>query len=89
MNENLKYRPGDRVVVRSDIVEGAFYYMDDNIESNTVIDEMLPFRGKVVTIRQCNAGQYIIEGSSWRWTDEMFEGLEDENTSPVDVGDYI
>ena len=76
-----KYQPGDRVVVRDDIVadDGVSYYMqDDPSQHNSFVFGMDAFRGKVVTINGMLNGQYKIEEMGFRWTDEMFAGFESE-----------
>lgn len=79
-----KYKVGDKVRVRSDLVVGKLYYMDDKRESNSFVENMVDFRGKVVKITDIRCGQYGIEGSIFRWTDEMFEPV-----SKFKVGDYV
>lgn len=81
-----KYKPGDRVIVRDDIVadDGVSYYMqDDPLQHNSFVFGMDKFRGKVVTIDGISNGQYTIEEMGFRWTDEMFAGLESEIFSSV------
>ena len=66
----MKYNVGDKVLVRSDLVEGNKYglYFNDIMES---------YRGQVVTIHQVDADGYRIENDNrtWVWRDEMFECL--------------
>ena len=87
------YKLGDRVVVRTDLVEdfaGEYRMLDDPYEWNTVTSEMNRFAGEVVTIRKC-CRQYEIEedGGRYSWTDEMFAGLESQlyDSGPIEIGD--
>lgn len=76
----MKYKVGDKVRVRKDLVIDSIYGEDSFTE------EMAMFRGKVVTISKIlnNGKYYILEDGSeydWSWTNEMFEGLAgDEQT---------
>ena len=71
----MKFKVGDKVRVRNDLVEDKDYYMANRSESNTVVDIMLSLRGKVVTIKSVSP-QYRIEECGFYWTDEMFEPFE-------------
>ena len=77
----MKYKIGDKVVVREDLRRNREYSMESDIDnSNTAIDEMMKLRGKVVTVTDVNKnGQYVINNQKGRfsflWTDEMFKGV--------------
>lgn len=71
----MKYKIGDRVRVRNDLQIGKRYPME-NGGSDTFIEEMAHFRGKVVTICDCGNKYRIKEDEDgWYWTDGMFVGL--------------
>ena len=67
----MKHKEGDKVVVREDLEVGKEY------GRNTVVPEMLKFRGKEVTIKRefKEIEEYFIEedDEEWFWTDEMFK----------------
>ena len=72
----MKYKVGDKVKVRKDLVENKSYGI------NTFVDTMAKFKGKVVTISEITSeteGEYHIEedGESYFWTAEMLEPVED------------
>jgi uridine phosphorylase len=74
----MKYKVGDKVRVRSDLYDDGIYGGYDFSE------EMERYKGKIVTIistgRDCERDYYEIEedDTKYAWTDEMFEGLEEE-----------
>ena len=79
----MRYKPGDRVVVRHDLEEGKRYYMDDGGLCDIATSEMVELAGQTVTIRERPSptdGKYYIKEGRWYWTDDMFEGLESEQT---------
>lgn len=98
----MKYKVGDKVKVRTDLVEYGTY------GGITYVDEMGKWAGDVVTISRINKnGHYEIaedkgdeDSNKWTWSDEMFEDVPDnnirENETPtdgkvqtVDVGYYL
>lgn len=85
----MKYKAGDRVLVRDDLVLHKSYYMDEGFEYNNFVTEMIPLRGQVVTIKEIMFGQYKIEEpcNGCYWTDEMFVGLADhtEDQGEMDI----
>lgn len=81
----MKYRPGDKVKVRSDLK------INDKYEKYVVIKEMQKFSGKVVTIADCLWDGYSIleDNRDNGWTDEMFEDIKedkmDNNTLQINM----
>jgi hypothetical protein len=78
----MKYKVGDKVRVRKDLVIDSVY------GGYSFPEGMAMFRGKVVTIsKRLNNGKYYIlednSGYAWTWTNEMFEGLANEAPSIV------
>lgn len=75
-----KYKVGDKVIVKS----LDWYNQNKDAYGNvnvpcTFVRDMCRFCGKVVTIRSVGFSSYYIEEShSYSWSDEMFEGLEEE-----------
>lgn len=70
----MKYKVEDKVRVRSDLKISVLY---GNL---CVVDEML--KKKIVTIASVHDGYYKVVEDEYEWTDEMFEGLvEDELTA--------
>lgn len=73
----MKYKVGERVRVRSDLVndDRIEYAMHGSDTTNVVNDKMMTFFGKIVTIAGYEYGQYVIKEDDrvWHWTDEMFE----------------
>lgn len=75
----VEYKVGNRVMVRNDLVEGKRYGND------SAVDEMLRFKGKIVTLSRQFFGKFSIEedAGKWNWTPEMFSGLATK-TPPFD-----
>lgn len=72
--EQMKYKVGDKVRVREDLKEAEKYGL------LCAIDEMI--KKKTVTIAYVYDGYYGIKEDVFMWTDEMFDGLvEDELTA--------
>ena len=72
----MKYKVGDKVKVRSDLEKNKGYGGWYASES------MVKMRGEIVTIRGVGSSAYKLEENDLMWTDEMFEGLaEDELTA--------
>lgn len=71
----MKYKIGDKVLVRPDLEEGKKY------GDEVVMSDMLFFKGKIVTIEHIDhPNHYRIKEDldQWHWTDEMFSEKESE-----------
>ena len=70
----MKYKVGDKVRIRKDLVAG-FHYGEDSFTS-----EMEKYLGKTMTIssivKNCKYRLKEVAGN-WNWTDEMLEDVED------------
>ncbi len=73
----MKYKVGDKVRVRVDLVQGKLYGCE------TAVDDMADMGGMTVTIGDANESGYGIkeDPEGYTWTDEMFEPVEDELTA--------
>lgn len=68
----MKYKVGDKVRVREDLVDGKRYYMNDKRQCETAVSEMVSLGGRIVEIDSVGT-YYGVKGNCWNWTDEMFE----------------
>ena len=69
----MKYKVGDKVRIREDLVMG------ENYGGSIAVDDMTDMGGSVVTIERVgNLGYYIEEDpDGYCWTDKMFEPVEE------------
>lgn len=70
----MKYKVGDKVRIREDLVTGG------NYGGSVAVDDMTDMGGSVVTIERVGEvhGYYIKEDpDEYCWTDEMFEPVEE------------
>ena len=75
-----KYKVGDKVRVRSDLVVNKDYKMENGI-TDTFVYGMESKKGKIVIITSMAHDKYTIAGDSHYWTDEMFEPVESADTT--------
>lgn len=75
----MKYKVGDRVRIRKDLMVFERY------GKQTFVEQMEKYKGMPATISEVFSDTYYIKedkGENWNWTDEMLEGLvEDELTA--------
>jgi hypothetical protein len=92
----MKYKIGDKVRVREDLV------VDKTYDSVYFVENMAYWRGRVVTISDIIDNYYYKikedeadkKGFRYSWTDEMFEDVPENNAGEikartVDVGYYL
>lgn len=81
----MKYKVGDKVRVKEDLEVGKDYGAD------VFIGIMRLFKGKTVTIEEVVQSKYRVKESSFFWTDEMLEDVENEIKTIEDLreGDII
>lgn len=92
----MKYKVGDKVRVRTDLVVDDEYGIDWGV---MFAEEMDKFRGQVVTIAKVtNEGIYNIkeDDNDWCWTEDMLEPVNDNVNHPshytdgkIEVIDFI
>lgn len=81
----MKYKPGDKVKVKS------IKWYNDNKDDNDFIyccnvrfvPLMSAYCDCILTIKTSDQGFYHVEENSWVWSDGMFEGLVEETIQPV------
>lgn len=71
----MTHKVGDKVKIRTDLIEARAYSMDNSKVKDSFIGDMLNFSGKNAIIKHANNGGYEldIDDEEWNWTDEMFE----------------
>lgn len=67
----MKYKAGDKVRVRKDLVAGKRY------GCYPAVSKMVEKSGKIATIRTVHSDFYEIYKDVYSWTDEMFEPVEE------------
>ena len=81
----MKYKIGDKVLVRPDLEEGKTYGVE------VVMSDMLYLKGKIVTIEHVDHPDYYRikeDPDQWHWTDEMFIGKESEEIKSEYLSDF-
>lgn len=68
----MKFKVGDKVRVREDLVAGNYYARE------CFIGKMEYNKGKVFEIKGICGGAYIFEENGFHWTDEMLEEVNEE-----------
>ena len=87
--QDTKYHKGDIVVIRADLNQEDNYFMQsgplnssNEYSSDIATNDMCELRGQKITIDYLSSG--LFGGKKYRakgrwWTDEMFEGLANDN----------
>ena len=68
----MKFKVGDKVRVREDLVIGSCYGKE------RFVDGMKEYKGQIFTIKKIYGGFYIFEKNLFNWTDEMLEKVKKE-----------
>ena len=74
----MRYKPGDHVIIRSDLRRGVRYYAEDNSVYTMATSTMVDMRGSTVTIEGITHNRYVICEGGFYWTDDMFDGVATE-----------
>ena len=91
---NMKFKVGDRIRIKS-----LDWYNENKsgrgficFEHANFIPEMFRYCGEILTISQVveESKHYLVSECAFAWTDEMIEGLvEEENKPKIKVGDEV
>jgi hypothetical protein len=87
----MKYKVGDKVKIREDLI------VDNDYGSDGFTEEMEQYKGKTATITDVCYDKYEIDidDGNWCWTDEMLEddtvveSEDDTRAKNVDIGFYL
>ena len=81
--QKLKYKVGDKVRIKSLDWYNENKDEDEYVDAGLIFDDyMSRWCGKTMTILRVNQTYYTMEGSEEKWTDEMIEGLVEDETKP-------
>ena len=82
----MKYKIGDKVRIKS-----LDWYNENKTSEGCLVcgeshinPEMINMLGKIVTISSIEGNHYRIKEYAWNWTDEMIEGLVEEDIIDID-----
>jgi hypothetical protein len=81
----MKYKVGDKVRIREDLITNKRY------NGLSFIPSMEQYKGKVATITNIIFGDHYIidlDDNEWCWADEMFEDIKNIPKN-VDIGYYL
>lgn len=77
MNKNLRFKIGDRVRIKKDLIVGARYFMEDGVTSDIFSLGMSNNSGKEATILGIANGKYQLDITPYLFTDGMITKLVD------------
>ncbi|MFW6248206.1 MAG: hypothetical protein ACOC4J_00380 [Bacteroidota bacterium] len=81
----MKYKVGDKVKVREDLVAYGDYKMEHDPEISDVFSKNMEFfKGKICTITEADGKYCLDDNLFFNWTDEMLEPVE-EKTFPREM----
>lgn len=87
--QGIKYKPGDKILVRSDLKQDEYYSMRNGQILIVNGDMYRNYAGRVLTIKRCTAyAYYNVEENIWCWTDDMFVGVIGEETDESKVKSF-
>ena len=75
----MRYKIGDQVKVRRDLVVGRDY------NGYTFLSEMEKCRGKILFVFDYIEGGYKLTNAPITWTEEMFETLDVKGLNSLDL----
>jgi len=81
----MKYKVGDIVKIREDLVMYKKYDMESDTVANQFVDDMDSMLGHRVMIIDIQHGQYRIQNSDYFWIDEMFEDEKEVHKNSISV----
>lgn len=71
-----EFKVGDLVKIKEDLEEGRYTSRDGKVK-NTVVHEMLEYKGRVCEIESVTGtGNFRLKGVNWHWVDTMFDRYE-------------
>lgn len=75
MSYEMKYKPGDKVMIRSDLQEDVDYAEENSGNGLNIASDMLEYAGQVVTIAHNRQFYYGVEEDDheWNWSIGMFD----------------
>ena len=86
----MLYQVGDSVMIRPDLNTSTRYKMIGSEGTNAVTEDMRDMAGTITVITAISWGQYVVNGSAWRWTDEMFAyAIEDDFEPDNALDDFL
>lgn len=70
----MKFKVGDRVRIREDLMEHEIYHSGSKGTWEVALPSMVKMRGQIVTIKKVYSDStYLVEENNHFWVDEMFE----------------